>query len=131
MEAYKPSLKIDGVLSAQGATVELMESLERLEPFGTGNPGPKFAFMHMRLVYMDVVGAHHIRCTLADEGGNKLNAMAFRCVDTPLEEALAQGRNQPIHVAGTLKLDRWNGKKTVKFFLEDVMAPSSWKEGSS
>jgi single-stranded-DNA-specific exonuclease len=121
VDSYKPTVKIDGVLSAQGATEDFLYSLQSLEPFGTGNPGPKFAFMHMRVTFMDVVGTNHIRCTLADAGGNKLTAMAFRCVGTPLEHALEQSRNQPIHVVGTLKLDHWNNKTTVKFFLEDAM----------
>ena len=120
METYKPTLKIDGILSVPGATVALLEDLEKLEPFGNGNPGPKFAFMHMRVDFMTVVGGNHIRCTFSDMAGNKINAMAFRSVDTPLEEGLIYGRQNPIHVGGVLKLDQWNNRKSIQFFIDDI-----------
>ena len=40
----RASLSIDGALSAGGATIKLIEMLERAGPFGMGNPTPRFVF---------------------------------------------------------------------------------------
>ncbi len=36
-------VKIDAALTARGATVDFLHSIEKAGPFGAGNPGPVFA----------------------------------------------------------------------------------------
>jgi len=37
-------LKVDGALTARGATAELVDLLEKAGPYGAGHPSPLFAF---------------------------------------------------------------------------------------
>lgn len=122
IDGITPTLKLDGYLSIQGATQELLETIQHLEPFGNGNTAPKFAFNQVRVNYLDVVGETHFRCQLIDESGNRLKAMAFRAKDTPLGQYLEATKGQWIQVAGTLKLDSWQGSTNVSFTIEDAMA---------
>ncbi|MBY0462580.1 MAG: single-stranded-DNA-specific exonuclease RecJ [Alphaproteobacteria bacterium] len=117
-----PTLKLDGYLSISAATEDLLETIGCLEPFGSGNASPKFAFNQVRVAYIDTVGENHLRCQLADEAGNRLKAMAFRAKDTPLGMYLEETKGERIQVAGTLKLDSWQGSKNVSFTIEDAMA---------
>ena len=116
-----PTLKLDGYLSINAATEDLLETIGCLEPFGSGNASPKFAFNQVRIAYIDTVGESHLRCQLADEAGNRLKAMAFRAKDTPLGKYLEETKGQRIQVAGTLKLDSWQGSTKVTFIIEDAM----------
>src|SRR3954453_14555347 len=83
-ENLVPLLSIDGALSASGATSGLIAHIDRLAPFGSGNPGPRFAFPEIRLAHVEPVGTGHLRCPLADAAGSgegsaaRLNAIAFR-----------------------------------------------------
>src|SRR5690348_15441621 len=87
-----PELAVDGLLAAGAATPELVAVLERLAPFGTGNPEPRFALGNLRVLRAEVVGGSHLRCVLGDGGGNaRLKAMAFRALDSELGAALLQG----------------------------------------
>src|SRR6185295_8608621 len=61
--ALENSLKIDGALSASGATLELIELLEQAGPYGSAHPAPVFAFPAHKVVYADPAGSDHIRCT--------------------------------------------------------------------
>lgn len=70
---------------------------------------------------MKPVGANHIRCQLADEFGHKVKAMAFRAIDTDLGRWLLQARGKQAHFAGTVKLDTWNGRQDVTFFIDDIL----------
>jgi single-stranded-DNA-specific exonuclease len=49
-----------------------------------------------------------------------LNAIAFRAVGQPLGRALLERRGQPVHAAGTLSIDRWNGAERVQLTLQDI-----------
>lgn len=125
--AEKRALTLDGLLSPLAATPELLLRLKEAEPFGMGNPGPRFAFADLQLVRADIVGERHIRCVFADGGvggrasGARLQGIAFRAVGTPLEQALAEGqRGKRLHVAGQLKLNSWNGTDRVDLQVEDA-----------
>ena len=116
-----PHLRVDAVLTAGGASRALLEQLERAGPFGAGNPAPVFAFAAHRLEWVDVVGERHIRCTLRDGSGNRLRAIAFRAVNTPLGEALLNAREgRPWHVAGRLQRDDYNGRNGVQLHISDI-----------
>ena len=116
-----PHLKVDAVLTAGGASRALLEQLRRAGPFGNGNPAPVFAFAAHRLEWVDIVGERHIRCTLRDGSGNRLRAIAFRSVDTPLGEALLNAREGGLwHVAGRLQPDDYNGRNGVQLHIADI-----------
>jgi single-stranded-DNA-specific exonuclease len=94
--------------------------IERAGPYGSGNPEPVFALPAHRVVYADPVGSDHVRCTLAAGDGTRLKAVAFRALGTPLGEALLSERAMPLHVAGRLSLDDWNGRRAVQLFIDDA-----------
>lgn len=114
---------IDGAVSAGGATLELLSMLERAGPFGTGNPEPRFVLPAHRIVYASRVGEDHVRCTLAAGEGQRLNGIAFRCRGTPLDDFLLNKRNTPVHIAGKIKLNEWQGRSTVQMIIEDAAVP--------
>jgi single-stranded-DNA-specific exonuclease len=113
-------LAIDAALSAGGASLDLIELLEQAGPYGTGHPAPVFAFPAHRVVYADPAGSDHIRCTLAAADGRRLKAVAFRSMGTALGEALLGERNFPLHVAGRLTIDDWNGSRAPSLHIEDA-----------
>ncbi len=120
-----PELAIDGALTAAAATLELAALVERIGPFGTGNPEPRFVLPQMRVLRADVVGGAHVRLILADgAGAGRIKAIAFRAVDGPLAPALLQSGGAAFHVAGHLRADRWQGREDVQLLLDDA-APAT------
>jgi single-stranded-DNA-specific exonuclease len=120
-----PELALDGLLTAAAATPELVALLERLAPFGTGNPEPRFALGNLRVLRAEVVGGAHLRCVLSDGGGNvRLKAVAFRALESELGAALLHGQGQGFHVAGHLRADRWQGRDEVQLLIDDA-APAT------
>lgn len=115
-----PSLSLDGALSVRAAVPDLMRHLERLAPYGTGNAEPRFAITDARIVKADVVGANHVRCILTGGDGSRLKSIAFRAMDSELGPALLQSCGRPMHLAGTLRPDRWNGNDGVQLLIDDA-----------
>jgi single-stranded-DNA-specific exonuclease len=120
-EPVKPDLRLDGTIALRGATIELADEIARLAPFGPGNPEPRLAIRNVHITFADVVGADHVRFSLKQgSGGGTLEGICFRVVGTPLGDVLLQAGDQPVHVAGRLKADSWQGRTRVKLHLEDI-----------
>ncbi len=115
-----PELKLDGALSLSGATQDLVALLERAAPFGQGNAEPRFVLSHVNVAKADVVGENHVRCFLSDAGGGRLKAISFRSLETPLGQALLNNRGEPLHVAGRLRDDSWQGRNSVQLMIDDA-----------
>jgi single-stranded-DNA-specific exonuclease len=114
-----PSLTLDGLLAGSAATLECVEQLARLKPFGTGNPEPRFALPDCRIIRADTVGEAHVRVIFTC-GGTRLTGIAFRARDQALGAALLQAKNRPLHLAGYLRPDHWNGRNTVQLQIVDA-----------
>ena len=115
-----PVLKLDGEISLGAVTVDFINSLEQVGPYGSGNPTPKFVISDARLSFVDQVGENHLRCTLQNLEGYSLTAMAFRSLGTPLGDALLNSKGKTIEVAGTLNINSWCGQEKPQVLIEDV-----------
>jgi len=116
-------LAIDGALSARGATLELIDLLDRAGPYGTGHPKPRFVFPAHRVTRVRTVGQAHLRCTLIAADGARIEACAFRVAGTALAELFATHEGMPLHVAGHLRRSVWQGRESVELTIEDAADP--------
>jgi single-stranded-DNA-specific exonuclease len=116
-------LIVEGALSVGGATTEVARHVERLAPFGAGNPEPVLVLNRARVVRADRVGRESgsIRAFLEGmAGGTRLKAMMFRAKEGALAEALlARSEGVPLHLAGHLRAEEWNGSVSPCFFILD------------
>lgn len=117
------TLKLDGILTPPAITPELAYQLERLAPYGMGNPTPKFAITGGFLINADIVGTNHIRCLIGTDMSQQkaLKAMAFRATDTPLGQMLLHSIGRPLTLAGQIRLNHWQGKTSAEFTIEDAI----------
>ena len=115
------TLGIDGPLVPGAIDVALAERIAALGPFGSGNPEPRFALPGVRILRAEPMGTGHLRAFVAGSDGKQVNAVAFRVADTPLGDLLAsRGGGRPVHLAGHLRAETWQGRTTARFFIEDA-----------
>jgi single-stranded-DNA-specific exonuclease len=115
-------LPVEATVAVAGATVELAQQIQRLAPFGNANEEPVLALQRVRVVRADRIGKEGttIRAWLEGEGGGpRLKAILFRAGEGPLATALLE-RGAPLHVAGHLRAEEWNGTVSASFFLRDA-----------
>lgn len=113
-------LKIDGALSASGATLEMFDQLEQAGPYGSGHPQPIFAIPAHRVRDARLVGTAHVKVTLEAVDGTRLECIAFRAADTPLGQLLMNSRGKQLHVAGCLSGDHWQGNRRIQLRILDA-----------
>jgi single-stranded-DNA-specific exonuclease len=122
--APAPALRFDGSLRVAAISAGLGATIARLAPFGRGNPEPRFIVPHARIWQARRVGESHIDCRLADPAGGRVRAIAFRAANAPLGAALLEAKGAPLHLAGRIRLDRWQGETRVCLQIDDA-APAS------
>ncbi|MBZ4023361.1 single-stranded-DNA-specific exonuclease RecJ [Rhodobacter sp. TJ_12] len=113
-------LRLDGLLMPGAATNALVEDLERAGPFGQGAPAPRFAFADMAISGARRIGESHLRFSLGDGLGAKIDAIAFGAFDGPLGPALSEGGAGRFHLAGKLEINSWGGRNKVQLRLDDA-----------
>jgi single-stranded-DNA-specific exonuclease len=116
------ALAVEGVLTVRGATVTVAEHLQRLAPFGQGNDEPLLVLSHARVSRAERVGKDGatVRAFIEGEGGGRLKAVLFRAKTGPLAEALLEPGRRPMHLAGYLRAEAWNGTVSASFMVQDA-----------
>ena len=113
-------LGIDAALAVRGVTEKLADDLAAAGPFGSGNPEPRFALAAARILRADVLKERHVRCVLGGADGGRVDAIAFRALEGPLGTALLRAEGAPLHIAGHLRSEFWQGRRRLKFHIEDA-----------
>jgi single-stranded-DNA-specific exonuclease len=112
--------KIDGAITTGGATLELINDLDKLAPFGAGNPTPSFVILDAKIVMAKVVGANHLKLVMMGDDGVRVEGIAFQAMDDSWGQVLLKSVGEKFHFAGKLKLNKWHGDGRVEMTIEDA-----------
>lgn len=121
-EAQKhQSLKVDAIIHPKAVNLDSLSILNEVAPFGAGNPSPVFVLSDVIIDYAErIKGGPHIRLQIKSRDGSSLRAMVFGADDSGLSESLLTGGNQPVHIAGQIKRNEWNGRVSADFHILDI-----------
>jgi len=112
-----PVSRIDAVVAGGELGTDLAEDLERLAPFGQGNPEPVLLVPAARLTDPRPMGeGKHVRFTV-ESGGVRARAVAFGMPRLP--DGCADG----LDATFGLELNEWNGAVEPRLVLRDAVAP--------
>ncbi len=113
-------LRLDSILMPGAASVDLIETIERAGPFGASAPAPRFAIPSAKIAFARRVGESHLKLSVTDNFGAKLDAIAFGAYDSDLGPALENHGGAPFHLAGRLEINTWQGRQSPQLRLEDA-----------
>ena len=102
-----PCERVDAVVPGGVLGLELADELERLRPFGMGNPQPTLLVPSARFQHVAGMGEdkEHSRFTLVTAGGARSRGVAFGTPPKTLAPAQADNHD----IALRLERNRWNG----------------------
>ncbi|MBF0144710.1 MAG: single-stranded-DNA-specific exonuclease RecJ [Magnetococcales bacterium] len=129
-EVFQMALLVDGHTRLTDFPFETVAQLERLQPFGRGNPEPVFVFENIRVTGQRILKDRHVKCHLADLEDNTLEAIAFNVFPGPLGEGILSGR-QRLDVAGSLTINRFQGRERVQLIIRDARLAQQGSQGIS
>jgi len=117
---YIPITKVDAVCQLSEATLETIEQLEKLAPFGLGNPSPKILIEGVEIADLRTIGKeqNHVKCQFRQDGVT-LDGIGFKMADQAAELTLQDEAN----IVGELAVNEWNNQRRAQFILKDLAVP--------
>ncbi|WP_447984411.1 single-stranded-DNA-specific exonuclease RecJ [Nitrospira sp. Nam74] len=115
-----PLLQVDAEVKLTDVGPRVIRELDRLHPFGAGNPEPVFVVRNLAMLDVRVVGEGHLKLVVRQQGSTPVESIGFR-----LGELLAQrglSRSAPIDLAFMPELNRWNGLDRIQLRIKDLRA---------
>jgi single-stranded-DNA-specific exonuclease len=116
-DAFHPLIEIDSLVSLDELTIENVEKIDLLAPFGQENRVPCLLARDVTMTNCRAVGAekNHFSCALSD-GTNRISGIMFHCNDI---DTLLQTSNV-VNAAFEVQVDEWRGRRSVKAMLKSL-----------
>ena len=111
---YDSEIKISSINN------NLYFEIEKLSPFGPGNPRPKFLVKGCFVRYSKIVGEEHISFFFEDIYGNGIKGIAFNAVKNEISKILNLNGIE-VDLICSVKLNRWNDDEKTELQIEDVI----------
>jgi len=113
-------LKIDCELPLSFIDINLHEALQKLSPFGMGNPEPVFISKNVIIEDMRLVGIEekHLKLVVSSQKLDvKFDAIAFSMGDRINELHIGN----KISIVYTIEKDEWNGNERLQLKIKDMI----------
>jgi len=111
------SIDIDAEVGFRDLTIETISELERLSPFGVGNPTPVLVTRGMQLAEARRVGdGSHVSVRVRGDGRGEQTGIWFGAGE--LGEGLVVGNK--IDMCYRARVEDWRGELRVKLVVEDI-----------
>ena len=110
----EPSIKISTNIEKQDLNFRLIQDLNRMAPFGQGNPEPILAIKKIKLIHAPKkVGSGEHFQFFVNNGTDNISGIAWNMADRmpPVSDNL--------DLAFKLKMNSWNGRERIQMILED------------
>ncbi len=119
-DCFHPRIDIDSCVGIDELTLDNVEKMQMMAPFGQENRQPRFLARDVMLSRCRAVGAakNHFSCSLTD-GRASIDGIMFHCssIDTLMS------CDSVVNAAFEVQIDEWRGRRSVKAML-DSLAPT-------
>ncbi|MFH1046914.1 MAG: single-stranded-DNA-specific exonuclease RecJ [Patescibacteria group bacterium] len=114
----RPMIRLDAELAASQINWELINELQRFEPFGIGNPKPLFLLRDLQLMNVTPVGkdGKHVRLSVRGDAPRETRLIAFGFAER-MAEFVPTDRLDAVVELG---INDWNGVRSIQIRLVDV-----------
>jgi single-stranded-DNA-specific exonuclease len=108
--------------------LDLIKELSKLEPFGSGNPRPRFLIRNLNKIKANFVGKEqeHLSIIFSNQGltgfNNQISAILFKANISKLTPTITQLKtSQTIDIIGTIDINNWLGIEKLQIQIEDII----------
>ena len=108
-------------LSIDQINFDLIENIEKMEPFGNGNEEPRFKIIDASIDHVKIIKEKHLMIFIKNNFNNNLKGICFNCVDNNLGQNLLKYKSKKFHIFCTLKRDNFNDKLMPQIIIYDAI----------
>ena len=115
---FVPLLEIDADVHFSGITLDLAVELEKLEPFGAGNPEPLLGSKDVEIIYPRILKNAHLKMKLRHKNFS-IDAIGFYMADL-----LEKIGSSAVDAAFTPQVNEWERNRNLQLNVK-ALRPSS------
>ncbi len=114
---------VDAELKLDDITWNLQEDLDRLSPFGIGNPKPLFIFKKVQPTSVRTFGKgnDHVELVFKKSGGTPVSAISFFGGDNEWAKKLLVEKNCEVDLIASIEKSMFRGRKELRLRVVDVV----------
>lgn len=123
-EDFIPVIRADIACSLSDTTLDCIEQMGRLAPFGSGNPAPRFVFQGLRIAEKRTIGREQQHLKLVLEAAEAETACSMEAVGFGFGSAAERiAPTSRLDVLGELGINVWNGARRPQIVIQDMKVP--------
>jgi len=107
-----PRLLYDGETELHELSLEQIQELESLSPFGSGNPQPAFVSRQVKVLTPKIVGTTHLRFDVEQQG------VRFGCIAFGMAERIDE-LSVTVDILYRPGINKWRGQSSVQLQIAD------------
>ena len=118
---FKKIINFDLIISVNDINNSLLESLEKLEPYGKGNPEPYFIINDLKIDSIKIIKNKHILIFFENDLGNNIKGICFNSIGTILGDYLEKFNQYKFYFGCSITSDKFSKDIRPQLIIKDVM----------
>ena len=118
---FKKIINFDLIISINDLNNNLLESLEKLEPYGKGNPEPYFIISDLKIDSIKIIKNKHILIFFENDLGNKIKGICFNSKGTIVGDYLENFNQYKLYFGCSVTTDKFSRDTRPQIIIKDVM----------
>ena len=118
---FEKVITYDLVISINDINHRFLNSLEKLQPFGKGNPEPYFIVSDLKIDSIKILKHKHILIFFENDLGDKIKGICFNCLGTILGDYIEKYRSYNFYFGCTVTPDKFSRDNRPQLIIKDAM----------
>ena len=111
----------DTKISGNEINKQLLNNIEKLEPYGNGNEEPKFLVYGLLIDYFKILKNKHLMLFFKNDYGEVIKAICFNCIGTELGENLMVNKLSNFEFVCIIKRDNFTNSIMPQLIIRDLI----------
>ena len=107
-------------VSSSAFNKTFFNEINKLKPFGNGNPEPLFLFEKIKIIKSNIINNKHISSILKSHTGKNITSICFNSLDQKIGSYLLNYKKE-INIIGTIRENFWNNKFSLQLYIKDII----------
>jgi len=118
---FEKIINFDLIISVNDLNLNLLDSLEKLQPYGKGNPEPYFIISDLKIDSIKILKNKHILIFFENDLGNKIKGICFNSKGTIVGDYLEKFNQYKFYFGCSVTPDKFSRDIEPQLIIKDVM----------
>ena len=106
-------------ISPNAINKEFSNEINKIGPFGNGNPVPNFLIKDLKIIRVTTIKNKHISVILKSKVGRSIKSICFNSINTQIGKYLLSYKKN-VHVVAQINQNYWNNNIILQLNIKDV-----------